>query len=140
MMIIGVVSHPPSHPLHFCKQTEDELESEAEFRCEWRPFLCESGKEQNYPEEEDLMHKHASLGTRILELIAAYSEAIPIVLQHHELLDGTGYLNGLAGEAISLEDRMYEKDFQGIFGDLAQLNFEYSTLPSLLSRRFPSYF
>ncbi len=59
------------------------------------------------PEEEDLMHKHASLGARILEPIAAYSEVIPIVLQHHELLDGTGYPNGLIGEAISLGARIF---------------------------------
>ena len=59
------------------------------------------------PEEEELMHKHASLGARILEPIAAYSEVIPIVLQHHELLDGTGYPNGLTGEAISLGARIF---------------------------------
>ncbi len=116
-MILVVVSHPPSHPLHFWKLTEDELESEAEFRCEWRPFLRESSKEQNYPEEEDLMHKRGSLGARILQSIAAYSEVIPIVLQPHELLDGTGSPNGLNGEALSLEDRMYEEDFQGILAD-----------------------
>ncbi len=59
------------------------------------------------PEEEELMHKHASLGARILEPIAAYSEVIPLVLQHHELLDGTGYPNGLTGEAISLGARIF---------------------------------
>jgi putative nucleotidyltransferase with HDIG domain len=59
------------------------------------------------PEEQDLMHKHTSVGARILEPIAAYSEVIPIVLQHHELYDGTGYPNGLVGESISLGARIF---------------------------------
>ena len=59
------------------------------------------------PEEHELMHKHPSLGARILEPIAAYSEVIPIVLQHHEFYDGSGYPNGLTGEAISLGARIF---------------------------------
>ena len=58
-------------------------------------------------EEEELMRKHPSLGARILEPIAAYSEAIPIVLQHHEFYDGMGYPNGLMGEAINLGARIF---------------------------------
>lgn len=58
-------------------------------------------------EEEELMRKHPSLGARILEPIAAYSQAIPIVLQHHEFFDGTGYPNGLMGEAICLGARIF---------------------------------
>ncbi|MCI0484018.1 MAG: HD domain-containing protein, partial [candidate division NC10 bacterium] len=37
----------------------------------------------------------------------AYAEVIPIVLQHHEWFDGTGYPDGLAGEAISLGGRIF---------------------------------
>jgi HD-GYP domain-containing protein (c-di-GMP phosphodiesterase class II)/HAMP domain-containing protein len=59
------------------------------------------------PEELELMHKHPSMGTRILEPIAAYSEIIPIILQHHEFYDGSGYPNGLMGEAISLGARIF---------------------------------
>jgi putative nucleotidyltransferase with HDIG domain len=59
------------------------------------------------PEEIELMHKHTSLGARILEPIAAYSEVIPIVLQHHEFYDGTGYPNGLIGESINLGARIF---------------------------------
>lgn len=59
------------------------------------------------PEEKELMHKHTSLGARILEPIAAYSEVIPIVLQHHEFYDGTGYPNGLIGESINLGARIF---------------------------------
>lgn len=57
--------------------------------------------------ELDLMRKHTSLGARILEPIAAYSEVIPIVLQHHEFYDGTGYPNGLIGESINLGARIF---------------------------------
>ncbi len=59
------------------------------------------------PEEEDLMHKHTTVGVRILEPIAAYSDVIPIVLQHHEFYDGTGYPNGLMGESINLGARIF---------------------------------
>ena len=59
------------------------------------------------PKEHELMHKHPSMGARILEPIAAYSEVIPIVLQHHECYDGSGYPNGLTGEAISQGARIF---------------------------------
>jgi HD-GYP domain-containing protein (c-di-GMP phosphodiesterase class II) len=32
---------------------------------------------------------------------------MPIVLQHHEWMDGSGYPEGLAGEAISLDARIF---------------------------------
>ncbi len=57
-------------------------------------------------EESLLMHAHVLIGGRILEPIAAYAEVIPIVLQHHEWFDGTGYPNGLSGDAISLGARI----------------------------------
>ena len=59
------------------------------------------------PEELELMRKHTSLGARILEPIAAYSDVIPIVLQHHEFYDGTGYPNGLIGESINQGARIF---------------------------------
>lgn len=59
------------------------------------------------PKELELMHKHPSMGARILEPIAAYSEVIPIVLQHHEFYNGSGYPNGLMGEAISQGARIF---------------------------------
>jgi putative nucleotidyltransferase with HDIG domain len=58
-------------------------------------------------EEMRLMHKHVEFGVRILKPIAAYAEAIPIVEQHHERFDGSGYPNGLAGEDISLGGHIY---------------------------------
>ncbi|NQT80250.1 MAG: HD domain-containing protein [Candidatus Aminicenantes bacterium] len=58
-------------------------------------------------EERKLMQKHVRLGARILEPIDAFAEAIPIVLQHHERFDGKGYPEGLAGEAINFNARIF---------------------------------
>jgi len=58
-------------------------------------------------EERQFMQTHASLGARILEPIGAYADVIPIVLQHHESYDGTGYPDGLSGKAISLGARIF---------------------------------
>jgi HD-GYP domain-containing protein (c-di-GMP phosphodiesterase class II) len=41
-----------------------------------------------------------------LEPIPAYSEILPIVRQHHENFDGTGYTEGLAGNDICLYARI----------------------------------
>jgi len=59
------------------------------------------------PDEASTMRQHVRIGARILEPIAAYAEVIPIVLQHHEWFDGTGYPDGLSGEAISLGARIF---------------------------------
>ncbi len=57
-------------------------------------------------EEKKDMQKHVILGARILEPIPAYSEILPIVKQHHENFDGTGYTEGLAGNDICLYARI----------------------------------
>lgn len=57
-------------------------------------------------EEFRTIQGHSRVGARILEPISAYSEAIPIVLQHHERYDGTGYPHGLAGETITMGARI----------------------------------
>jgi putative nucleotidyltransferase with HDIG domain len=59
----------------------------------------------NSAEKED-MERHVILGARILEPIPAYSEILPIVRQHHENFDGTGYTEGLAGNDICLYARI----------------------------------
>ncbi len=58
-------------------------------------------------EELSLMREHPRKGARILEPIPAYAEVVPIVLQHHEWYDGTGYPDGLSGEEISLGGRIF---------------------------------
>ena len=58
------------------------------------------------PEEFAVMKEHPRTGARILEPIPEYGHLIPIVLQHHEWFDGSGYPSGLAGEAIDLGARV----------------------------------
>jgi putative nucleotidyltransferase with HDIG domain len=59
------------------------------------------------PEETRVMQDHVRIGARILEPIPGFREALPIVLQHHEWFDGSGYPEGLAGESISLHARIF---------------------------------
>ena len=58
-------------------------------------------------EEYKMMKEHVRIGARILEPIEAYTDIVPIVLQHHECYDGSGYPNGLAGKQISLGARIF---------------------------------
>ena len=57
--------------------------------------------------EMKVMCEHVNTGARILEPIPGFAELIPIVIQHHERFDGSGYPYGLAGEAISLHARIF---------------------------------
>lgn len=50
--------------------------------------------------ELELVRAHPALGARILAPIEAYADLLPLVLSHHELLDGSGYPNQLQGDAI----------------------------------------
>jgi putative nucleotidyltransferase with HDIG domain len=59
------------------------------------------------PEEARIMRDHVQIGLRILEPIPGLSESLPIVAQHHEWFDGSGYPNGLAGNHISLYARIF---------------------------------
>ncbi|HEY1272082.1 MAG TPA: HD domain-containing phosphohydrolase, partial [Terriglobales bacterium] len=58
-------------------------------------------------QEMQTMRDHVRIGIRILEPIAAFREAIPVVAQHHEWFDGSGYPEGLAGENIALPARIF---------------------------------
>jgi putative nucleotidyltransferase with HDIG domain len=49
---------------------------------------------------------HPQAGADILANVGSFGEEIPIVLAHHERIDGRGYPHGLAGEAIPLEARI----------------------------------
>jgi len=57
-------------------------------------------------EEMQTMRDHVTVGARILTPIAAYADMIPIVLRHHERLDGSGYPDGLVGEEIPFLARL----------------------------------
>lgn len=58
------------------------------------------------PAEYDIMKRHAPIGADILAVIGFPFEVAPIVRHHHENWDGTGYPDGLAGEAIPIGSRI----------------------------------
>ncbi|MBI3475235.1 MAG: HD domain-containing protein [Acidobacteria bacterium] len=58
------------------------------------------------PEEMRIMQDHVKIGVRILEPIPCFRDALPIVAQHHEWFDGSGYPAGLAGTSIGLLARI----------------------------------
>lgn len=47
-----------------------------------------------------LMNAHPVIGARIVESVRSFRDFVPLVLHHHELLDGTGYPDRLSGDAI----------------------------------------
>jgi putative two-component system response regulator len=57
-------------------------------------------------EEFDLIKKHPVIGAEILRPVPSLAKIIPIVLYHHERLDGKGYPEGLKGNAIPLWARI----------------------------------
>jgi len=58
------------------------------------------------PVEFNLIKTHAQGGFEILKNMEFPTSVAQSVLQHHERLDGSGYPNGLKGEAISREARV----------------------------------
>ena len=52
-------------------------------------------------EERSLIEDHCRLGERMLEGMDLPAEAMDIVRQHHEFIDGSGYPRGLRGAATS---------------------------------------
>jgi len=58
------------------------------------------------PEEFDKMKVHPVVGAEILEQVHFPYPVAPIVRSHHEKWDGSGYPDGLAGEAIPIGSRI----------------------------------
>ena len=58
------------------------------------------------PEEFEKMKIHPIVGAEILEQVHFPYPVVPIVRAHHEKWDGSGYPNGLAGEAIPIGARI----------------------------------
>jgi len=48
------------------------------------------------------VRNHPAIGVRILAPIGAFRRVLPLVLHHHEMLDGSGYPHGLKGDQIPL--------------------------------------
>jgi HD-GYP domain-containing protein (c-di-GMP phosphodiesterase class II) len=57
-------------------------------------------------EEYAEIKNHPAIGNKILEPIKAYHKILPLVLQHHEKFDGSGYPAGLKGEEIDIKARI----------------------------------
>jgi diguanylate cyclase (GGDEF)-like protein/putative nucleotidyltransferase with HDIG domain len=58
------------------------------------------------PEEFEKMKIHPVVGAEILERVKFPYPVVPIVRAHHEKWDGSGYPNGLVGEAIPIGARI----------------------------------
>ncbi len=58
------------------------------------------------PAEYEIMKRHAPIGADILSVIEFPYPVAPIVRHHHENWNGTGYPDGLAGEAIPIGARI----------------------------------
>ena len=70
------------------------------------------------PAEWLVMREHPGLSEQILARIPSFAPIARIAGRHHEKLDGTGYPNGLVGDALSLEDRIVAlADFYGALSE-----------------------
>lgn len=59
------------------------------------------------PEEETIMRQHSAYAYNLLKGISYLREDLDIPYCHHEKWDGTGYPQGLKGEAIPLSARIF---------------------------------
>jgi putative two-component system response regulator len=53
-------------------------------------------------EEFDLVKQHPMQGVRMIGTLQSLADVIPMIRSHHERLDGSGYPDGLRGDAIPL--------------------------------------
>src|SRR5580704_10043713 len=59
-------------------------------------------------EEWKLVKEHPAVGERICAPLKSFRLVLPIIRHHHEKLDGTGYPDGLRGEAIPITARVLQ--------------------------------
>lgn len=57
-------------------------------------------------QEMDIIRLHPVVGERICAPLKSFRYVLPIIRHHHEKLDGTGYPDGLKGDAIPLGARI----------------------------------
>jgi putative two-component system response regulator len=58
------------------------------------------------PEEYQYIQEHTLMGVKIVEGIDFFKNKLSMIRHHHEHFDGSGYPDGLVGEAIPLEARI----------------------------------
>jgi putative nucleotidyltransferase with HDIG domain len=68
------------------------------------PILAKEGRLT--PEEWDIMKRHPIRGAELVGLLSSLRDIVAPVRHHHENWDGTGYPDGLTGEAIPLASRI----------------------------------
>jgi len=59
-------------------------------------------------EEWKLLREHPSVGERICAPLRSFRLVLPIIRHHHEKLDGSGYPDGLRGDAVPLTARVLQ--------------------------------
>jgi len=60
------------------------------------------------PEERKVMEQHTVVGTGICSPLKSFRAVLPIIRHHHEKMDGSGYPDGLKGDAIPLTARILQ--------------------------------
>ncbi len=58
------------------------------------------------PDDFEIVKKHPVIGARIIGPLSFLADAAQLILYHHERYDGSGYPEGLTGEAIPLGARI----------------------------------
>ncbi|WP_374509861.1 HD domain-containing phosphohydrolase [Niveibacterium sp.] len=59
-------------------------------------------------DEWRVMRQHTLIGARLCSPLKSMARTVPIIRSHHERWDGSGYPDGLAGEAIPLLARVFQ--------------------------------
>ena len=59
-------------------------------------------------EEWEVMKQHPVVGERICRPLKSFSLVLPIIRHHHEKQDGSGYPDGLAGDAVPFTARVLQ--------------------------------
>jgi putative two-component system response regulator len=59
-------------------------------------------------EEWKLMREHPVVGERICAPLKSFRLVLPVIRHHHERCDGSGYPDGLRGEAIPVTARVLQ--------------------------------
>jgi putative two-component system response regulator len=60
------------------------------------------------PEEWTIIREHSAIGERICAPLKSFRLVLPIIRHHHEKLDGSGYPDGLRGDAIPVTARVLQ--------------------------------
>jgi putative two-component system response regulator len=60
------------------------------------------------PDEWTIIREHSAVGERICAPLKSFRFVLPIIRHHHEKLDGSGYPDGLRGDAIPITARVLQ--------------------------------